>query len=81
MSCCCKKHTIERCIHKSNPSIFFGTDKMSAGELDPILSTQRCEQTGKVTKENNKDNKENRKHNLCVKILKATVYQPETVRK
>lgn len=64
-----------RCVYSSNPSVFFGAGKISAGELDPILSTQRCEQTGKTTKKSNEDNKKTRKHNLYSKIERIRVYQ------
>lgn len=59
---------MERCIFSSNLSVFFGTDKISAGELDPILPTQRCEQTGKTTKKCNKDNKKTRKKISVVRL-------------
>jgi len=65
---------MERCIYSSNP-VFFGAGKISAGELDPILSTQRCEQTGKTTKKSNKDNKKTIIHNLYGKIERIRVYQ------
>lgn len=61
---------MERNIYSSNPSVFFGPGKSSAGELDPILCTQRCEQTGKTTKKSNNDNKKTRKHNLYAVRLK-----------
>lgn len=63
-------HCGKKYIYSSNPSVFFGAGKSSAGELDPILCTQRCEQTGKTTKKSNNDNKKTRKHNLCVVRLK-----------
>lgn len=58
---------MERCIFSSNLSVFFGSDKISAGELDQILPTQRCEQTGKTTKKSNKDNRKTRKQNFYSK--------------
>lgn len=66
---------MERCLFSNNLSVFFGTDKISAGELDQILSTQRCEQTGKTTKKSNKDNKKTRKQNLYGKTERIRVYQ------
>lgn len=66
---------MKRCTYSSNPSVFFGTGKISAGELDPISSTQRCEQTGETTKKSNKDNKKTRKHNLYGKSERIRVYQ------
>lgn len=66
---------MERCLFSNNLSIFFGTDKISAGELDQIFSTQRCEQTGKTKKKSNKDNKKTRKQNPYGKTERIRVYQ------
>lgn len=65
---------MKRCIFSSNLSVFFGTGKISAGELDPILPTKRCEQTGKTTQKSNKDNKKTRKQNLYGKTERIRVY-------
>lgn len=73
---------MERCIFSSNLSVFFGTGKISAGELDPILPTKRCEQTGKTTQKSTKDNKklENKTSMIRLKELGSMDFKKRKLR-